>query len=55
VALAVICTAQLMVILDASIVNVALPSVQRSSHFSAANLVWVINGYTLAFGGLLLL
>lgn len=44
-----------MVVLDASIVNVALPSIQRSLHFSAANLIWVVNGYTLAFGGLLLL
>ena len=54
-ALVVICVAQLMVVLDASIVNVALPSIQRALHFSAANLIWVINGYTLAFGGLLLL
>ncbi|HLX89020.1 MAG TPA: MFS transporter, partial [Acidimicrobiales bacterium] len=54
-ALLVIATAQLMVVLDASIVNIALPSVQRALHFSSANLEWVINGYTLAFGGLLLL
>ena len=54
-ALVVISAAQLMVVLDASIVNVALPSIQRSLHFSFSNLVWVINGYTLAFGGLLLL
>ncbi len=54
-ALAVIGTAQLMVVLDASIVNVALPSIQRALHFSGANLEWVINAYTLAFGGLLLL
>jgi EmrB/QacA subfamily drug resistance transporter len=54
-ALAVICTVQLMVVLDASIVNVALPSIQRALRFSGANLEWVINGYTLAFGGLLLL
>ena len=54
-ALAVISAAQLMVVLDASIVNVALPSIQRALHFSAANLVWVVNGYTLTFGGLLLL
>jgi EmrB/QacA subfamily drug resistance transporter len=54
-ALVVICVAQLMVVLDASIVNVALPSIQRALHFSSANLIWVINGYTLAFGGLLLL
>jgi EmrB/QacA subfamily drug resistance transporter len=54
-ALTIISAAQLMVVLDASIVNVALPSIQRSLHFSPPNLVWVINGYTLAFGGLLLL
>lgn len=54
-ALAVIGTAQLMVVLDASIVNVALPSVQKGLHFSGANLEWVVNAYTLAFGGLLLL
>jgi EmrB/QacA subfamily drug resistance transporter len=54
-ALIVISAAQLMVVLDASIVNVALPSIQRALHFGAANLVWVINGYTLTFGGLLLL
>ena len=55
VALVVICLAQLMVVLDASIVNVALPSIQRALHFSSANLIWVVNAYTLAFGGLLLL
>jgi EmrB/QacA subfamily drug resistance transporter len=54
-ALAVIGATQLMVVLDASIVNVALPSIQRALNFSAANLIWVVNGYTLAFGGLLLL
>ena len=54
-ALVVIATAQLMVVLDASIVNVALPSVQRALRFSSANLEWVVNAYTLAFGGLLLL
>jgi len=47
--------AQFMVVLDATIVNVALPSIQRGLHFSNANLQWVINGYTLAFGGFLLL
>jgi EmrB/QacA subfamily drug resistance transporter len=55
IALALISAAQLMVVLDASIVNVALPSIERALHFSPANLVWVINAYTLAFGGLLLL
>ena len=53
-ALLVICATQLMVVLDASIVNIALPSIQRSLHFSSAGLIWVVNGYTLAFGGLLL-
>jgi EmrB/QacA subfamily drug resistance transporter len=54
IALAVISTAQLMFLLDASIVNVALPSIQRGLHFSASNLVWVTTAYSLAFGGLLL-
>lgn len=54
-ALVVIATAQLMVILDASIVNIALPSIQTALDFTPTNLTWVINGYTLAFGGLLLL
>src|SRR5436190_14875822 len=53
--LVVVCMAQFMVILDATIVNVALPSIQRGLHFSAANLQWVINAYTLVFGGFLLL
>jgi len=43
-----------MVVLDATIVTVALPSIQRALHFSPANLEWVISGYTLVFGGLLL-
>src|SRR5437899_11393377 len=54
-ALAVIAAAQLMVVLDATIVNIALPSIQRALQFSATGLEWVINGYALAFGGLLLL
>jgi EmrB/QacA subfamily drug resistance transporter len=54
-ALVVISAAQLMVVLDATIITVALPSIQRALHFSPANLEWVISGYTLAFGGLLLL
>ena len=53
--LAVILTSQLMVVLDATIVNVALPSMQRSLGFSEAGLSWVLNAYTLTFGGLLLL
>jgi EmrB/QacA subfamily drug resistance transporter len=54
-ALAVIATAQLMVVLDATIVNVALPHIQDALHFSGTNLEWVVNAYTLAFGGLMLL
>ncbi len=54
-ALAVIATAQLMVVLDATIVNVALPHIQTALGFSGDNLEWVINAYALAFGGLLLL
>src|SRR2546427_8505381 len=54
-ALIVIAAAQLMVVLDATIVNIALPSIQRALHFSATDLEWVINAYALTFGGLLLL
>jgi EmrB/QacA subfamily drug resistance transporter len=54
-ALAVIASAQLMVVLDATIVNIALPHMQRALHFSNTNLAWVLNSYTLVFGGLLLL
>ena len=54
-ALAVIATAQLMVVLDATIVNVALPHVQRALGFSGTGLEWIVNAYTLTFGGLLLL
>jgi EmrB/QacA subfamily drug resistance transporter len=54
-ALGVIAVAQLMVVLDASIVNIALPSAQQSLHISDANRQWVITAYALAFGGLLLL
>src|SRR6059058_3817003 len=53
--LVVVCLAQFMVILDATIVNVALPSIQRGLHFANADLQWVINSYTLMFGGFLLL
>ena len=55
VALAVLLCAQLMVILDATVVNIALPEIQHGLHFSATSLSWVLNGYTLTFGGLLLL
>jgi EmrB/QacA subfamily drug resistance transporter len=53
--LVIACMAQFMVVLDATVVNIALPSVQRGLHFSPANLQWVVNGYTLFFGGFLLL
>ncbi len=53
--LVIACMAQFMVVLDATIVNVALPSIQRGLHFSQANLQWVVNAYTLVFGGFLLL
>jgi EmrB/QacA subfamily drug resistance transporter len=54
-ALIVIATAQLMVVLDATIVNVALPHIQHSLGFSGSGLEWVVNAYALTFGGLLLL
>lgn len=54
-ALAVISAAQLMVMLDLTVVNVALPSVQRALSFSSTTLEWVINAYVVTFGGLLLL
>jgi MFS family permease len=53
--LVIVCLAQFMVILDATVVNVALPSIQRDLGFSRADLQWVINSYTLVFGGFLLL
>ncbi len=53
--LVIACMAQFMVVLDATVVNVALPSIQRGLHFSSANLQWVVNAYTLIFGGFLLL
>jgi EmrB/QacA subfamily drug resistance transporter len=54
-ALIVLCTGMLMIILDSAIVNVALPWIQRDLGFSQATLVWVVNGYLITFGGLLLL
>ena len=54
-ALLVIATAQLMVVLDASIVNVALPHIQTALGFSGSGLEWVVNAYALTLGGLLLL
>ena len=53
--LVLVCACQFMVILDASIVNVALPSVDRDLGFTAAGLAWVVNGYLLTFAGLMLL
>jgi EmrB/QacA subfamily drug resistance transporter len=55
VVLVLICLAQFMVILDATIVNVALPSIQKDLNLSEGNLQWIINAYTLVFGGFLLL
>ncbi|WP_202867624.1 MFS transporter [Kribbella pittospori] len=53
--LALACASQFMVILDASIVNVALPSIQRDLGFSSTGLAWVVNGYLLTFAGFMLL
>src|SRR5262249_51378012 len=53
--LLIVCLAQFMVILDVSIVNVALPSMRRGLHFSTTGLQWVVNIYTLTFAGFLLL
>jgi EmrB/QacA subfamily drug resistance transporter len=55
VTLVVVCMAQLMIVLDVTIVNVALPSIQRDLHFSQANLSWVVNAFLVTFGSLLLL
>ena len=54
-ALILLCVAQFVVVLDASIVNVALPSIGRGLHFSEQNLPWIVNAYVIAFGGFLLL
>src|SRR5947208_10817863 len=54
-ALYVLCTGMLMIVLDVTIVNVALPSIQTDLGFSASGLAWVVNAYLIAFGGLLLL
>src|SRR5437870_8293878 len=55
VVLVLICLAQFMVVLDATIVNVALPSIQTDLHLAEANLQWIVNAYALVFGGFLLL
>ncbi len=54
-ALVVVCLAQLMIVLDTTIVNVALPSIQRDLHFTQGNLTWVINAFLVTFGSFLLL
>src|SRR6201985_1056004 len=54
-ALYVLCASVLMIVLDATIVNVALRSIQEDLHFSQTSLAWVVNAYLIAFGGLLLL
>ena len=54
-ALYVLCVGMLMIVLDATIVNVALPSIQADLGFSQASLAWVVNAYLLTFGGFLLL
>src|SRR5450755_3102078 len=53
--LGVVCLAQFMVILDVSIVNIALPSIRGGLHFSTTGMQWVVNAYTLTFAGLLML
>jgi EmrB/QacA subfamily drug resistance transporter len=55
IVLVLICFAQFMVVLDATVVNVALPSIQRDLHMTETNLQWIVNAYTLVFGGFLLL
>ncbi len=54
-ALYVLCLGTLMIVLDGTIVNVALPSIQSDLHFTSSSLAWVVNAYLIAFGGLLLL
>jgi EmrB/QacA subfamily drug resistance transporter len=55
IALVVLCVGMLMIVLDATIVNVALPSIQKDLGFSQSSLAWVVNAYLITFGGLLLL
>lgn len=55
IALVVLCVGMLMIILDSTVVNVALPSIGNDLHFSQASLAWVVNAYLISFGGLLLL
>jgi EmrB/QacA subfamily drug resistance transporter len=55
IALVVLCVGMLMIVLDVTVVNVALPNIQSDLHFSQSSLAWVVNAYLIAFGGLLLL
>src|ERR671932_2028218 len=55
IALYVLCVGMLMIVLDATVVNVALPAIQDDLGFSQSSLAWVVNAYLIAFGGLLLL
>src|SRR5436190_5463554 len=54
-ALYVLCVGTLMIVLDGTVVNVALPSIQTDLGFTQSSLAWVVNAYLIAFGGLLLL
>src|SRR3989440_4394581 len=55
IALYVLCVGMLMIVLDVTVVNVALPSIQNDLGFSQSSLAWVVNAYLISFGGLLLL
>ena len=55
IALIVLCVGMLMIVLDVTVVNVALPSIQEDLGFTQSSLAWVVNAYLIAFGGLLLL
>ena len=55
IALYVLCVGVLMIVLDATVVNVALPAIQSDLGFSQSSLAWVVNAYLISFGGLLLL
>src|SRR6058998_1766762 len=55
IALYVLCAGMLMIVLDVTVVNVALPSIQSDLGFSQSSLAWVVNAYLISFGGLLLL
>src|SRR5271155_5883914 len=55
IALVIVCLGQLMIVLDTTIVNVALPLIQHDLHFTQANLTWVLNAYLITYGSFLLL